>query len=197
MDCFLKPHTTFRTTKDCWVFSFWFQAPDKLNCCSHVADQLYSPLRPIQRSTAVSRKPFLTRFTNSSFKKYPSKVDRWLENVNRQKWKPDDHIKGHIWSVCMNTDNNEHGFVRLSSMTSNFLDNTCTKIQNIAFKTSQMDQIALEYWYYGFLGRLRVDGRGTSPKRKSWKTVRRKEIKLPHMRRTVSQSLEDCIFLSS
>ena len=23
-----------------------------------------------------------------------------------------------------------------------------------------MDQIALEYWYYGFLGRLRVDGRG-------------------------------------
>ena len=60
----------------------------------------------------------------------------------------------------MNTDNNEHGFVRLSSMTSNFLDNTCTKIQNIAFKTSQMDQIALEYWYYGFLGRLRVDGRG-------------------------------------
>ena len=45
-------------------------------------------------------------------------------------------------------------------MTSNFLDNTCTKIQNMAFKTSQMDQIALEYWYYGFLGRLRVDGRG-------------------------------------
>ena len=111
-------------------------------------------------STAVSRKPFLTLFTYLSFKKYPSKVDRWLENINRQKWKPDDHIKGHIWSVCMNTDNNEHGFVRLSSMTSNFLDNTCTKIQNIAFKTSQMDQIALEYWYYGFLGRLRVDGRG-------------------------------------
>ena len=45
-------------------------------------------------------------------------------------------------------------------MTSNFLDNTCTKKQNMAFKTSQMDQIALEYWYYGFLGRLRVDGRG-------------------------------------
>ena len=38
-------------------------------------------------------------------------------------------------------------------MTSNFLDNTCTKIQN-------MDQIALEYWYYGFLGGLRFDGRG-------------------------------------
>ena len=45
-------------------------------------------------------------------------------------------------------------------MTSNFLDNACTKIQNVAFKTSKMDQIALEYWYYGFLGRLRVDGRG-------------------------------------
>ena len=30
----------------------------------------------------------------------------------------------------------------------------------MAFKTSQMDQIALEYWYYGFLGCLRVDGRG-------------------------------------
>ena len=45
-------------------------------------------------------------------------------------------------------------------MTSNFLDNTCTKVQNMAFKTSQMDQIALESWYYGSLGRLRVDGRG-------------------------------------
>ena len=45
-------------------------------------------------------------------------------------------------------------------MTLNFLDDTCTKIENMAFKTSQMNQIALEYWYYGFLGRLRVDGRG-------------------------------------
>ena len=45
-------------------------------------------------------------------------------------------------------------------MTSNFLNNACTKIQNMAFKTSEMDQIALEYWYYGFLGRLRVDGSG-------------------------------------
>ena len=51
-------------------------------------------------------------------------------------------------------------FVHFSSMTSNFLDNACTKIQNVAFKTSKMDQIALEYCYYGFLGRLRVDGRG-------------------------------------
>ena len=123
--------------------------------------KLHSPLRPISKwSTAVSRKPFLTLFTYLSFKKYPSKVDRWLENLNRQKWKPDDHIKGHIWSVCRNTDNNELGFVRFSSMTLNFLDNTCTKIQNMVFKTSQMDQIALEYWYYGSLGRLRVNGRG-------------------------------------
>ena len=41
-------------------------------------------------------------------------------------------------------------------MTSNFLDNVCTKIQNVVFKTSKMDQIALEYWYNSFLGRLRV-----------------------------------------
>ena len=127
---------------------------------------------------------------NLSFKKYPSKVDRWLENINRQKWKPDDHIKGHIWSVCMNTDNNEHGFVRLSSITSNFLDNTCTKIQNIAFKTSLMDQIALEYWYYGFLGRLRVDGRGFLHQNANLeKLFAGTEIKLLHMRRSVSQSL--------
>ena len=77
--------------------------------------------------------------------------------LNRQK---DDHITRHTWSVCKNTDNNEHGFVYFSSMTLNFLDNAFTKIKNMAFKTSKMDQIALEYWYYGFLGRLRVDGRG-------------------------------------
>ena len=46
-------------------------------------------------------------------------------------------------------------------MTSNFLvDDVGKKIQNMAFKTSKMDQIALEYWYNSFLGRLRVDGRG-------------------------------------
>ena len=70
------------------------------------------------------------------------------------------NITRHPWSFCRNTDNNEHGFVHFSSMTSNFLDNACTKIQNMAFKTSKMDQIAIEYWYYGFLGRLRFDGRG-------------------------------------
>ena len=45
-------------------------------------------------------------------------------------------------------------------MTSNFLDNACTKIQNMAFETSKLDQIALEYWYYDFLGSLKVAGRG-------------------------------------
>ena len=50
--------------------------------------------------------------------------------------------------------------MNFSSITSNFLDIACTKIQNMAFKTSKMDQIALEYWYNSFLGRLRVDGRG-------------------------------------
>ena len=38
--------------------------------------------------------------------------------------------------VARNTDNNEHGFVRFSSMTSNFLDNTCKKIQNMATTTT-------------------------------------------------------------
>ena len=79
---------------------------------------------------------------------YSSHVDNTC--AERQKWKPDDHITRHTWSVCRTSP----------QMTSNFLDNACTKIQNMAFKTSQMDQIALEYWYYGFLGRLRVDGRG-------------------------------------
>ena len=42
MVCLLKPHTTSCTTKDCWVFSFWFQALDRLNCCrqSEVMSQI-------------------------------------------------------------------------------------------------------------------------------------------------------------
>ena len=44
-------------------------------------------------------------------------------------------------------------------MTSNFLNNACTRIQNMAFKTSKMDQIALEYCCISFLRHLRVDGR--------------------------------------
>ena len=57
-------------------------------------------------------------------------------------------------------------------MTSNFFDNACTKIQNMAFKTSKMDKISLEYWYNSFLGRLRVDGRGFFTRSQSWKKVR-------------------------
>ena len=45
-------------------------------------------------------------------------------------------------------------------MTSNFFDKACTEIQNMAFKTSKMNKISLEYLYNSFLGRLRVDGRG-------------------------------------
>ena len=192
MDCFLKPHTTSCTTKDCWVFSFWFQALDKINCCrqSEVMSQISFTRRcvPLAVHGCIGETLF-NSLTYLSFKKYPSKVDRWLENINRRKWKPDDHIKGHIWSVCRYTDNDEHGFVLFSSMTSNFLDNTCTKIQNMAFKTSQMDQIPLEYWYYGFLGRIRVGARRFLHQDANLeKLFARTEIMLPHMRSSVSQS---------
>ena len=55
--------------------------------------------------------------------------------------------RGGPWTPgpCFVFTHNELGFVRFSSMTSNFLDNTRTKVQNMTFKTSQMDQIALEY----------------------------------------------------
>ena len=60
----------------------------------------------------------------------------------------------------------------------------------MAFKTSQLDQIALEYCYRGFLGRLRVDGRGFLHQNANLeKLFVRTEIKLPHMRRSVSQPL--------
>ena len=39
------------------------------------------------------------------------------------------------------TTNNMH----FSSMTSYFFDNACTKLQNMAFKTSKMYKISLEY----------------------------------------------------
>ena len=97
------------------------------------------------------------------FKNYLEKVDRWLENLI-------DRNESQMTTLHATLDPLIK-FVRtltttnMASCTSvqwlrNFLDNACTKIQNMAFKTSKMDQIALEYWYYGFLGRLRVDGRG-------------------------------------
>ena len=63
----------------------------------------------------------------------------------------------------------------------------------MAFKTSQMDQIALEYWYYGSLGRLRVDGRGflhqtpilknCSPERNQVAAHAQKRVTVPLKRR--------------
>ena len=70
-----------------------------------------------------------------------------------------------------------------SSITSHFLDNACTKIINMAFKTSKIDQMALEYWYNSFLGHLRVDGRGFFHQKPILKKgSARPEIKMPHMR---------------
>ena len=87
-------------------------------------------------------------------------------------------------------------------MTSNFLDNTCTKVQNMAFKTSQMDQIALEYWYYGSLGRLRVDGRGflhqtpilknCPPERNQFAAHAQKRVTVPLSAMWYKQLLTDC-----
>ena len=118
-----------------------------LNCC---AFPNWTPIQVVFRSNFCAITRLETLATQASH------VDNTC--AERQKWNPDDHIARHTWSVCGNTDKNEHHFVHFSSMT--FLDNACTKIQTMAFKTSQLDQIALEYWYYGFLGRLRVDGRG-------------------------------------
>ena len=142
---------------------------------SDVVDQLHSPLRPISSPRLYQGNPFQLSL-HIQREELSGKGRSLTGELNRQKWKPDNHITRHTWSVCRNTDNNEHGFVHFSSMTSNFLDSACTKIQNMAFKTSIMDQIAFEYWYFGFLGRLGVDGRGflhqkpilkrRSPKRK-------------------------------
>ena len=74
---------------------------------SHVADQLHSPLRPICSPRLSRGNPFQL-FLYLTFKTWPKKVDRWLENF--------------------------------SSMTSNFLNNTCTKMQKKAFKACKMDQ---------------------------------------------------------
>ena len=100
----------------------------------------------------------------------------------------------YIWSVCGNTDNKEYGFVHFSSITSNFFDNACTKIQNMAFRTSRMDQIALVHWCNSFLWRLRVDRRGFFHQRPILeKRFPRPDIKIPHMRRSESQSLSTCL----
>ena len=85
MDSFLKPHTTSCTTKDCWVFSFWFQSLEGVNCCrqSEVMSWISFTRRCVLLVvwTAVPRKPFSTFSTYLMFKNYPEKVDRWLENL--------------------------------------------------------------------------------------------------------------------
>ena len=83
-------------------------------------------------------------------------------------------------------------------MTSNFLDNACTKIQNMAFKASKMDQIALEYWYYGFLGRLRVDERGFFTKSQSRKNVHQSRNQdAAHAQKSVTVPLKRRVYESS
>ena len=51
----------------------------------HVEDQLHSPLRPISSARLYQgrkdRKLFSTFFTCLTFKNYPEKADRWLENL--------------------------------------------------------------------------------------------------------------------
>ena len=77
------------------------------------------------------------------FNNYPEKVDPWLENLIDRNESQMTTLQTHTWSVCTNTEDNDHGFVDFSSMTLNFLDNACTKIQNMAFKTSKMDQLQI------------------------------------------------------
>ena len=48
---------------------------------SHVSDQLHSPLRPICSPRLYRGNPFQLFFTYLTFKNYPEKVDRWLENL--------------------------------------------------------------------------------------------------------------------
>ena len=73
----------------------------------------------------------------------------------------------------------------------------------MAFKTSQMDQIALEYWYYGFLGRLRVDGRGflhqtpilknCSPDRNQVAARTQKRVTVPLIAQNAQHKLGGCV----
>ena len=135
-------------------------------------------------------------FIHLPFKNHPGKVDRWLEKLNRQKWKPDDHIKRYMYfsSVFRITaSNNEYGFVHFSGTTSNF-SITCVKIHNMSFKTFEMDQIPLLQWYNSFFRPLKVDGRGFLHRKSTFDFwFARPNIKMPHMRRTVSQSTVKCI----
>ena len=82
--------------------------------CLYVADQLYLPVRPRLTETTFQLSLYIYRL------KLSGKGRSLTWETYRQKWKLNDHIKRHIWSVCRNTDNDEYGFVHFSSMTSNF-----------------------------------------------------------------------------
>ena len=65
---------------------------------SRVADQLHSCWFI---HSCIEKTTFQLSWHIYLLKNHPAKADQWLENLNRQKWKPDNHI----WSVCRNTDN--------------------------------------------------------------------------------------------
>ena len=147
MDSFLKPHTTSCTTKDCWVFSFWFQSLERVNCCrqSEVMLQISFTRRCVLLVVHSCIKETLFNFL-------------YIFNVWELSGKDKLHATLDPFAETLTTTN-------MASCTSPqwlriFSTMFAQKIQNMAFKTSKMDQIALEYRYYGFFGRLRVDGRG-------------------------------------
>ena len=83
------------------------------------------------------------------FKNYLEKVDRWLEHLidrnESQMTTLHATLDPLIKFVRTLTTTNMASCISVQWLR-NFLDNAYTKIQNMAFKTSKMDQIALEYW---------------------------------------------------
>ena len=105
---------------------------------THVVDQLHSPLRPIRsQPVPYQGNPFQLFFTYLTFKNYPEKLDRWRENLI-------DRNESQVTTLHATLDPFV-GTLTTTNMASNFLYSACAKIQNMAFKTSKMDQIALEY----------------------------------------------------
>ena len=82
MDSFFKPHTGSCTTKDYSVFSFWFQALERVNCCrqSEVMSQISFPRRCLPLVVNVYIEETLFNFLYI-FNVYPEMVDRWMENL--------------------------------------------------------------------------------------------------------------------
>ena len=108
-------------------------------------------------------------FTYLTFKNYPEKVDRWLENLID---------RNEIQRTTLNaTFDPFAGIPTTKNMAS------CTSFQwfrILSTMRAQKYKKALEYWYNSFLGRLRVDGRRFfSPKANLEKRFARPEIKTP------------------